>query len=181
MINEKGLCACMKDAWRDGGGYVVAVTDGIVTIKAMAWLVQLPVDLVPRKTLALLVEHIGEIPDDGQAFRCGKKIGAQTLIAAVEQETNKKMEQYLNDTAAAGKVTQIIYGGCSIWQDTNTMEICAVDPEYLRLLDVETDAKAYISPGGQAVSWEDDCKIVIMGVTMNDAVKQYLQGYPWVE
>lgn len=181
MINEKGLCACMKDAWRDGvGGYTVSVVGEEMTIRASAWIAQMPLGLVPRKALALLVEHIGTIPEDGQAFRCGKKIGAQALIAAVEAQVCGLGRV---QTRGDAKVTQLHYKGTSIYQDTCSLEIVAVNPLLRRLVDPETETKAYIREeqiceyrDGSVLVWEDECTIIVQcsaidGPTMDNKLK----------
>jgi hypothetical protein len=186
MINEKGLCACMKDAWRDGvGGYTVSVVGEEMTIRASAWIAQMPLGLVPRKALALLVEHIGSIPESGEAFRCAKKLGAQAVIAAVEAQV---CSVGLPQSAGEAKVTQLHYKSKSVWQDTETLQIVAVNPELLRLVDHETDAEATIRQeriseygDGNVLVWEDNCTIVIQCSEIEGSTRDYLAAYQWVE
>lgn len=66
MIDERGLLSAMKSTWRSEG-YTVAGyrEDGerVLCIHGASWLVAIPYSAISRKVLALLVEHLGEIPD----------------------------------------------------------------------------------------------------------------------
>ena len=71
MIDEGGMLRVMKDAYK-ATGYIVINDAGTVTIRTGVWMTQMPFRVLPRKVLALLVEHIGTIPEDKAAFRCSK-------------------------------------------------------------------------------------------------------------
>lgn len=54
MINEKGLCAAMKGAWRVGGYEVVGYgEEPMLFINGYGWFAAAPVRQMPRKVLAL--------------------------------------------------------------------------------------------------------------------------------
>lgn len=78
MIDERGLLAAIKDAWRTGG-YGVVGNGGELVLQGSGWLAVLPRGIVPRKVLDLLVEHLGEIPE-GAAWKVYKKQGAQAQM-----------------------------------------------------------------------------------------------------
>lgn len=81
MIEERSLLAAIKDAWRTGG-YSVVGNGGELVLQGSGWLAVLPRGIVPRKVLALLVEHLGEIPE-GAAWKVYKKQGAQAQMVAM--------------------------------------------------------------------------------------------------
>ena len=66
IIQEKGLVRAIKDAYRHGG-YNVLNLDGDVVIYAEGWCVRCPWNKLPRKALATIVEHLGMIPENGEA------------------------------------------------------------------------------------------------------------------
>ena len=84
MIDERSLLAAIKDAWRTGG-YSVAGNGGELVLQGSGWLAVLPRGIVPRKVLALLVEHLGEIPE-GAAWKVYKKQGAQAQMVDMALE-----------------------------------------------------------------------------------------------
>ncbi len=69
MIDERGLLGAMKSTWRSEG-YTVAGyrEDGerVLCIHGASWLAAIPYSAIGRKVLALLVEHLGEIPDGAE-------------------------------------------------------------------------------------------------------------------
>lgn len=85
MINEKRLCAAMKEAYK-GRGYTVYIAKGEIYLRADEWLARMPVEELPQKALALLVEHMAIIPKEGECYRNSKALGIQSVIAATEQE-----------------------------------------------------------------------------------------------
>lgn len=73
MIDERGLLAAVRSAWR-GGGYEVVGNGQELVLRGQGWLAVLPRGIVPWNVLALLVEHLGEIPE-GAAWKVYKKQG----------------------------------------------------------------------------------------------------------
>ena len=65
VIEEKGMLAAMKDAYK-GGGYKVAVEDSAgcenMILHTAMWTVVVLKKELPRKVLAMIVEHVGEVP-----------------------------------------------------------------------------------------------------------------------
>ena len=113
MIDEGGMLRVMKDAYK-ATGYIVINDAGTVTIRTGVWMTQMPFRVLPRKVLALLVEHIGTIPEDNEAFKCSKDGGAQTLVFAIEQENTKKAEDYFGEAMPIVKETQLVFKNCRI-------------------------------------------------------------------
>lgn len=67
IIEEKGLVKAIKAAYRHSG-YTVLNQGGEVTIYTEGWFVRCLWTKLPRKALAIIVEHMGMIPDDGEAM-----------------------------------------------------------------------------------------------------------------
>lgn len=62
LINEAGLARAVKSAYRKTGYFIFPEGDR-TTIFSDYWCVMCPSDLVPRRVLAVIVEHAGLIPD----------------------------------------------------------------------------------------------------------------------
>lgn len=141
MVNERALLAAMKDAWK-GKGYIVAHRNGSYLIGGDGWTLLCAEKLLPRKALALLVEHIGAIPE-GECLNVSKKAGIQTAIAAVQEESFRQTEQRKQEDAAP---TRLTFDGYRVWQG-----------ESLRVLLMAEDLTGILvlPAGGTSRSFED--------------------------
>lgn len=77
MIDERSLTRAMKESWRGGGYEVAGYGDGngrMLFLDGRAWAALLPRRTCPRKVLALLAEHLGEIPE-ASAYRVSQEHG----------------------------------------------------------------------------------------------------------
>lgn len=171
MVNERALLAAMKDAWK-GKGYIVAHRDGSYIISGDGWTLLCTEKLLPRKALALLVEHIGAIPE-GECLNVSKKAGIQTAIAAVQEESFRQTEQRKQEIAAP---TRLTFDGYRVWQG-----------ESLRVLLMAEDLTGILvlPEGGTSRSFEDgilldagaDRLIVLKRETPPEA--EYLEVVQW--
>ena len=90
IIEEKGLVKAIKAAYRHSG-YTVLNQGGEVTIYTEGWFVRCLWTKLPRKALAIIVEHMGMIPDDGEAM----------AIEKLFQEVNGRQAYGVDPTALA--------------------------------------------------------------------------------
>lgn len=132
MIDERGLLAAVRSAWR-GGGYEVVGNGQELVLRGQGWLAVLPRGIAPRKVLALLVEHLGEIPE-GTAWKVQKKVGAQMqmvdmALGAVDT-IRRELESEPNPREAHR--TAMNWKGREIWQ-TEKLEVYAYDPEQVAM------------------------------------------------
>ena len=128
MINEKGLLRAMKSAYR-GGGYEVAGCgeENELFINGYSWCVKVPQKQCPRKVLALLVEHVGLIPE-GEAFRVQKLDGAQTIVLSMAlQSKNSLCELFRREFPKDIRQTAMTWKGWRIWQKSDTGTVLAFD------------------------------------------------------
>ena len=123
VINESGLCAAMKAAFRKKStGYKVssrmnAAGEQEIILSAPFWTVVLEKRHAPRKVLALIVEHMGDLPKPGQAFQIQDQQAQSTIYEMLVPDLPK-------DTAMGVKRTAITYKGSRIYQ-------CADDTVYM--------------------------------------------------
>ena len=80
LINESGLVRCIKRAYKSAG-YAVAAEGDCMTIYTEQWYIQCKRAAIPRKVLATIVEHMGMIPDDGEAMAIEKDDQPQAVMA----------------------------------------------------------------------------------------------------
>lgn len=85
IIEEKGLVKAIKIAYRHGG-YTVLNQGGEVTIYTEGWFVRCLWPKLPRKALATIVEHMGEIPEAGNPVLVQKDVEAQAVMPEVSTE-----------------------------------------------------------------------------------------------
>lgn len=175
MVNEKGLVRAMKEAW-SGGGYIVTVREDLVYIRYNAWDLIMPVKLLPRKVLALLVEHIGSIPQDGEAYQCRKAYGAQLVAPAIAHDSLENLWRLKCDDGC--EKTKLTWGDADIYQGFGTLEIRGLNPDYTRIVDSEKSGNAYMLEN--CVVWVDDAKIRICGMVLPDFVQNVLSSVQWV-
>ena len=64
LINENGLVRAIKKAYK-AGGYTVNNLGDTMAIYTDAWFIKCNRAILPRKVLAVIVEHMGMIPELG--------------------------------------------------------------------------------------------------------------------
>lgn len=134
MINERGLCRAMKSAYRSGG-YEVAGggEENTLYINGYSWYVAAPQKQMPRKMLALLVEHVGCIPT-GEAFRVHKNDGAQAIVLSMALQTQNGWAKLLDqEDATEIRQTAMTWKGWNVWQKTETGTVLAFDGDLTAL------------------------------------------------
>ncbi len=175
MISETGLVRAMKSAWKEGG-YTVTVRGEMIFIRYNVWEVLLPVKYLPRKVLALLVEHIGSIVKDGEAYTCSKKGGAQTVTPLIVFEQMEKLRGHGRVNIA--DKTSFLWFGFEIWQAYGDLRVCGVDPQYTEIVDEKNPGTAYILDN--CVGWEDVALIRVAGVSLPEMVVSTLSSVQWI-
>ncbi len=135
IINEKGLCAAMTDAFRKkSNGYKVAMqqVDGKapeLVLSTQDWMAIIKKEHAPRKVLALIVEHLGDLPKIGQAFHV-RDDNVQTEIFNMAVPEHKEIQ-----TNVDIKRTQITYMSHIIYQREDNCIVYMIPPKLENLLD----------------------------------------------
>ena len=135
VISEKGLCAAMNVAFKKKSvGYKVAVQrseKGVeeIVLSAPGWTAIITRENAPQKVLALIVEHMGDLPKEGEAFQVqDKKAQAEILSMAVPDEGDAVV-------SVTVKRTQLNYNGYQIWQRTNDQKVFMMPAQREDMLD----------------------------------------------
>ncbi len=177
MISEKGLVRAMKEAWRSAEGYMVAVSGGAWYIRAEDWAVIVPRGLLPRKCLALIVEHVGAIPEDGEAYTCTKRSGAQMVTAALMYEEKQELETM--DKLRPAKRTSLTWGGYTLWQRAEDLRVLAIDENYSDIVSVQKQTNAFADAGN--VIWSEKGVLArVRGAFIEPNAREYLSGMQWI-
>ena len=121
----------MKEAYKVDG-YEIKCKDnsGIkeIHLETTTWRVTCVLKNLPRKVLGLIVEHLGEIPEAGQAVQV-KKGEPQTKIFTEDAEAfcGLTPEDSINPTVA--HKTAIVYRYGNIWQQARGNKVFWITPE----------------------------------------------------
>lgn len=174
MIDERGLLAAVRSAWR-GGGYEVVGNGQELVLRGQGWLAVLPRGIAPRKVLALLVEHLGEIPE-GTAWKVYKKQGAQAQMVDMALEAvdaiRRELESEPNPREAHR--TAMTWKNWEVWQ-TEDLKVATFDPNLVAM--GVGDAMAY----GQRLVWDDEGGLLVVAPRrddIEDALRERLEQLP---
>ena len=135
VINESGLCAAMKAAYKKKStGYKVAARVSEkgaeeIVLSAPGWTAIITQENAPRKVLGLIVEHVGDLPQAGQAFQV-QDANSQTEIFDMAVP---ELEKLVAGTLV--KRTQLNYNGYQIWQRIDDRSVFMMPPKHEDLLD----------------------------------------------
>lgn len=174
MIDERSLLAAIKDAWRTGG-YSVVGNGGELVLQGSGWLAVLPRGIVPRKVLALLVEHLGEIPE-GAAWKVYKKQAAQAQMVdmALEAVDTIRRELESEPNPREAHRTAMTWKNWEVWQ-TEDLKVATFDPNLVAM--GVGDAMAY----GRRLVWDDEGGLLVVAPRrddIEDALRQRLEQLP---
>lgn len=174
MIDERGLLAAVRSAWR-GGGYEVVGNGQELVLRGQGWLAVLPRGIAPRKVLALLVEHLGEIPE-GTAWKVYKKQGAQAQMVdmALEAVDTIRRELESEPNPREAHRTAMTWKNWEVWQ-TEDLKVATFDPNLVAM--GVGDAMAY----GQRLVWDDEGGLLVVAPRrddIEDALRQRLEQLP---
>lgn len=135
VIGESGLCAVMKAAFlKKSSGYKVAADipengKEELILSAPGWTAFVNRENVPRKVLALIVEHVGDLPKVDQAFHVqDKQTQTEIFNIAIPEKSNIVK-------GALVRKSKITYNGYQIWQRVDNHDVFMLDPKMEALMD----------------------------------------------
>lgn len=124
----KGLVKAIKAAYRHSG-YTVLNQGGEVTIYTEGWFVRCLWTKLPRKALAIIVEHMGMIPDDGEAMAIEKDDQPQAVMAGIVSDD---VAGWMGGEAASmASYVPVTFRGYQLFQEVNGRQAYGVDPTAL--------------------------------------------------
>lgn len=189
MLNETGLAARMREAWKSSG-YTVTAKNGELMLNGIGWAVRARTDKLPRRCLGLLAEHMGGLPEDGDCVQLSKAQGAQNKISGAElsfwQDAERLCDDLVyDDPPARVRQTPLTIGGYELWQNLRSMQVLRVRAELGRILDAEARSDGgFLGSEGRVAGAMifDDGDVIAVVIPMargDDAMLQQLDGFPW--
>lgn len=181
VIYEKGLIRAMKEAYKKDGYEIECTnTGGVVEIhmETPTWYVMCIQKNLPRKVLALIVEHLGEIPMPGQAIQVKKKETQTKIIHGRDAFCGVTSDDCVNPPRVIK--TAIVYRHGNIWHQAEESKIYWVDPDLKEIMLRNT---AVVSLGGKTLSVIGNVSSVSIKPTsprnpMDKRVLEYLAELP---
>ena len=125
IIQEKGLVRAIKGAYRHGG-YNVLNLDGDVVVYTEEWCVRCPWNKLPRKALATIVEHLGMIPENGEAVNIEKDGQPQAIMAGVA--TEEAAGWTFSPAAVGASYVPVTFRGYQLFQEVNSRQAYIAGP-----------------------------------------------------
>lgn len=172
IIEEKGLVKAIKAAYQHSG-YTVLNQGGEVTIYTEGWFVRCLWTKLPRKALAIIAEHMGMIPDDGEAMAIEKDDQPQAVMAGIVSDD---VAGWMGGEAASmASYVPVTFRGYQLFQEVNGRQAYGVDPTALAIVERATAemGTAAIS-GGRALTWSHDGETVMLG-----AIRKTTWAWDW--
>lgn len=135
VVSESGILAAMRDAFK-GAGYKVANDDSggteQIMIGAPGWVVVMEKKNIPRKVLGLIAEHVGDIPEPGQAYQVSKK-QTQTEVFSMSMQLLTGMKNEEKERRLCKK-TSVVLDGFPLWQRDKDLKMVRVPAERERIM-----------------------------------------------
>ncbi len=135
VISEKGMCAAMNAAFKKRStGYKVAARlteDGEeeIILSTSGWTAIFTRQNVPRKVLALIVEHLGDLPKEGEAYQVKDGDAQAEVFSMAVPDSSEPV------AGAIVKRTQLNYIDYQIWQRTDDHSIYMMPSQHEDMLD----------------------------------------------
>lgn len=186
MLDEKGMVAALKAAYKEGG-YRVVFSEGHVMIVAGYWAVDLDEEYIWPKVLGTVVEHIGMLPQAPAAYICQKDYDpGSTCMLDPELERWATIRSNAASAETAIRRTRLTINGHEIWQTGKSLKVMQVDPAITRIVDEEGARRGCV----RLDSGDKEFKIyfkgfaelaVICGLDHKDSPEMArIEGFPWM-
>ena len=138
VINESGLLEAMKDSYKCGG-YHVALTVVhnkkcyLIAGYGYGWAAVIRQNKMPRKALGLLAEHIGRLPEEGDAFLLRKDNDAQDEMLHVAINPIGDKLKAAGKSYVAIRRSRLTWDGDNVWQ-TAEKEVALIRPDLEKMI-----------------------------------------------
>ena len=142
-------------------------------IYAEGWCVRCPWNKLPRKALATIVEHLGMIPENGEAVNIEKDGQPQAIMAGVA--TEEAAGWTFSPAAVGASYVPVTFRGCQLFQEVNGRQAYGVDPTALAIVERTTAemGTAGVSEG-RTLGWSHDGETVMLS-----AIRKTTWAWDW--
>lgn len=185
MLDEKGMVAALKAAYKEGG-YRVAFAEGRVMIRAGVWGVEIEAEYIYPKILETVVEHIGILPDDATAYLAHKDADPGTTSSLdVELAAWAEIHRNAEEAKTHIKRTQLTLNDYEIWQTGEGLKVRPMDQRFTRIIEASGVKQAFIHMAGgelgQAIYFKGFAELaVIYGIEQKGDNLTRIEGFPWL-
>lgn len=186
MLDEKGLVAALKTAFK-GGGYKAAFVEGKLLLRCGVWAVEMDEEYLMPKVLGVVTEHIGIVPGIPAAYFCQKKMDPGSGVSLDEElDAWVALREMFEAAATPIRRTRLLMDGYEIWQTGEGLRARPMDPDFTRIIDEEGIKMAFVRIEDGAPSKDIYFKgfaerAVICGVTYeNNPGLARIEGFPWL-
>lgn len=160
IIEEKGLVKAIKDAYRHGG-YTVLNQDGDVAIYTEGWFVRCQWNKLPRKALATIVEHMGMIPDTGEAVSIEKDDQPKAVMAGIVSDDVTRWMG--GEEASMATYVPVMFRGYQLFQEVGGRLTYGVEPTHLAIVErVAAERGTAAVSDGRDLVWTHDGETVVL-------------------
>lgn len=160
IIQEKGLVRAIKAAYSHGG-YTVLNQGAQVTIYTEGWFVRCPWPKLPRKALATIVEHMGMIPDDGEAVTIEKDDQPQAVMAGIVSDDVTRWMG--GEEASMATYVPVMFRGYQLFQEVGGRLTYGVEPTHLAIVErVAAERGTAAVSDGRDLVWTHDGETVVL-------------------
>ena len=172
LINESGLVRCIKRAYKSAG-YAVAAEGDCMTIYTEQWYIQCKRAAIPRKVLATIVEHMGMIPDDGEAVAIEKDDQPQAIMAGIVSDD---VDGWMGgEVASMASYVPVTFRGYQLFQEVSGRQAYGVDPAALAIIErVTAEMGSAAISGDHALAWSHDGETVML-----EAIRKATWAWEW--
>ena len=187
MLNEKRCAAALRAAFK-AGGYKVLLNGGLVSVRAGYWAFEIGEEFLPREVLGRIVEHIGVIPGNGEAYLCRKGNVGQTINIDEEILAWESLREAARQAHTPVRMTRLFADGLQIWQETHYLRVVPIDPERLQIVDPDFYNTATCRTDGEEppdriflCGLDEDSLAVVIACERgeHDGGLARLDGFPW--
>ena len=133
----------------------------------------MPVAETARKALATIVEHMGMIPDDGEAVAIEKDNQPQAIMAGIVSDD---VAGWMGGEAASmASYVPVTFRGYQLFQEVNGRQAYGVDPTALAIVErVTAEMGTAAISGGRALTWSHDGETVML-----EAIRKTTWAWEW--
>ena len=137
------------------------------------WCVRCPWNKLPRKALATIVEHLGMIPENGEAVNIEKDGQPQAIMAGVA--TEEAAGWTFSPAAVGASYVPVTFRGYQLFQEVNSRQAYGVDPTALAIVERTTAemGTAGVSEG-RTLGWSHDGETVMLA-----AIRKTTWAWDW--
>lgn len=104
------------------------------------WMVVFRRKEIPWKVLGLIVEHVGHVPEEGEAYAAQRKETGPVLHALAAELLEKMRREPAREISVCK--TNLTWESCNLWQRQADMKMMKVWPDYEEIWDL-IDKTAY--------------------------------------